>query len=144
MVPFRVLCAVRTWIWSCWQLCCTLLLVQLFALRASSRCEYDIGALSLVKCGSAWKSIHPSLWQTCKVLCPWALFHKTTAIQGSGRLVKAGKAWEYLSRNVTWSERRWGVPDYKFVCNKPEDEFLTGEGRYSRSHERLGSCLVLN
>ena len=25
-------------------------------------------------CGSNWKSAHPPLWRTCKVLCPWAIF----------------------------------------------------------------------
>ena len=28
----------------------------------------------MVKCGNSRKSAHPPLWQTCKVLCPWALF----------------------------------------------------------------------
>ena len=44
MVPFRVLCVVRTWLWSCWWCRCMLLLVQLFALRASSHFEHDKGA----------------------------------------------------------------------------------------------------
>ena len=35
------------------------------------------------------------------------------------------------------------VPDYKYGCNKPESEFLTGQAEYSRSCERLGSCLVI-
>ena len=28
---------------------------------------------------NTWKSAHPPLWQTCKVLRPWALFHETMA-----------------------------------------------------------------
>ena len=31
-----------------------------------------------------------------------------------------------------------GVPDYKYVCNKPESEYM-----YSQSCERLGSCLAM-
>ena len=47
IVLFRVLCAVRLWVWSRWWLRCTLLLfVQLFASRASSRCKHDMGTLS--------------------------------------------------------------------------------------------------
>ena len=34
------------------------------------------------------------------------------------------------------------VPDYKYVCNKPDRGFLTGQAEYSRSCESLGSCLV--
>ena len=34
------------------------------------------------------------------------------------------------------------VPDYKYVRNKPESGFLTGQAEYSRSCERLGSCLA--
>ena len=34
------------------------------------------------------------------------------------------------------------VPDYKYVRNKSESEFLTGQAEYSRSCECLGSCLV--
>ena len=32
----------------------------------------------MVKCGNSQKSTHPPLWQTCKVLRPWALFCETT------------------------------------------------------------------
>ena len=46
VVPFRVLCAVRTRLQSRWWFHCTLLFVQLFASRASSRCKQDMGALS--------------------------------------------------------------------------------------------------
>ena len=34
------------------------------------------------------------------------------------------------------------VCTYKCVCNKPESEFLTGQVEYSRSYERLESCLA--
>ena len=34
------------------------------------------------------------------------------------------------------------MPDYKYVRNKPESGFLTGQAEYSRSRERLGSCLA--
>ena len=34
------------------------------------------------------------------------------------------------------------VPDYKYVCNKLESEFLTFQAEYSRSCDHLGSCLV--
>ena len=58
---------------------CMLFCVQLFALRALSRCKHDVGALFVVKCGNSRKSTHPLLWQTCKVLRPWVLFQETTA-----------------------------------------------------------------
>ena len=34
------------------------------------------------------------------------------------------------------------VPDHKYRRNKPESEFLTGQAEYSRSCERLGSCVA--
>ena len=33
------------------------------------------------------------------------------------------------------------VPNYKFMCNKPETKFLTGEVKYSQYHECPGSRL---
>ena len=42
----RVLCAVMTRLWRHWWFCCTLFCVRLFALRASSHCKHDVGALS--------------------------------------------------------------------------------------------------
>ena len=52
MVPFRVLCAVRTQPLrhrSRWWLHCMVLFVQLSALRGSSHCKHDMGALSCSK-----------------------------------------------------------------------------------------------
>ena len=34
------------------------------------------------------------------------------------------------------------MPDYKYMCNKLESEFLTCQAEYSESCERLGSCLA--
>ena len=51
--------------------------VQLFASRAVSHCEHDMGTL-VVKCGTTQKSTHHRLWQTCKVFYSWALFCETT------------------------------------------------------------------
>ena len=34
------------------------------------------------------------------------------------------------------------VPNYKYVRNKLESEFPTGQAEYSQSCERMGSCLV--
>ena len=34
------------------------------------------------------------------------------------------------------------VPDYKYMCNKPESEFLAGQVEYS-SCERLEFCLAM-
>ena len=72
-------------------------------------------------------------------------------IHGSGRARKTGKAWEHLSRD--WCQVNVGgeVPDYKYGCNKPESEFLTGQTKYlwsgqtkySWSCECLGSCLAV-
>lgn len=35
-----------------------------------------------------------------------------------------------------------GVPNYKYVCDKPESKFLTGQVEYSRSCKHLGSSLA--
>ena len=39
-----------------------------------------------------------------------------------------GKAWEHLSHDVETrvDTKGGGIPNYKFVPNKPESEFLTG------------------
>ena len=45
-----------------------------------------------------------------------------------------GKAWEHLSREMRSGGREvdmGGVPDYKFMHNKLESEFLTGQAEYS-------------
>ena len=34
------------------------------------------------------------------------------------------------------------MPDYKYIHNKPESEFLTCQEEYSQFCERLGSCLA--
>ena len=41
-----VLCSIRTWLWSRWQLGCMLSFVKLFTSKASSCCKYDMDALS--------------------------------------------------------------------------------------------------
>ena len=73
MLLFRVLCAVRTWLRSHRRLHCTLL----FVIEGVESLETWRGCSFVVKCGNTWKSAHP-LWQTCKVLCPWALIGETT------------------------------------------------------------------
>ena len=50
-----------------------------------------------------------------------------TGMTSGGREVDVGRA----------------VPDYKYGRNKPESEFLTGQAEYSRSCERLESCLAI-
>ena len=51
--------------------------------------------------------------------------------------------------NTYHVDARWtwggGVPDYKYVCNKPEREVLIGQAKYMyrRSCECLGSCLAM-
>ena len=44
MVPFRVLCGVRTWLQHCWWFRCTLVFVQLFALGhwVTVKCDVDV------------------------------------------------------------------------------------------------------
>ena len=66
VVPLKMLCANRTRLQSCWWFHCPLLLVQLLASRALSRGQ----------------SAHPLLWQTCKMLCSWALFCDTMVYNG--------------------------------------------------------------
>ena len=49
--------------------------VACFCLSASSRCKHDMqGRSYIAKYETNVKNAHPPLWQTCKVLCPWALF----------------------------------------------------------------------
>ena len=47
---------------------------------ASSHCKHDVGALSWLKAETIERAPTPPLYQTCKVLGPWALFHKTTVM----------------------------------------------------------------
>ena len=56
-----------------------LLFVQLFASKVLSWCKHDMGIRFVVKCGTTQKSVHPPLWQTCKMLPlrPWVLFSET-------------------------------------------------------------------
>ena len=47
--------------------------------HALSRCKHDMGALwGYMRKHS--KEHPPPFWQTCKVLHPWMLFHKTTVL----------------------------------------------------------------
>ena len=48
--------------------------VQLFALRASSRCQHHLGALLWLTVETVERVPTPSLWQTCKVLHPLGPF----------------------------------------------------------------------
>ena len=76
MVPFRVLCAIRTRLQSCWWFCCPWLLSNYLLRRhqvAINMTWLQDGRTFVVKCET-----HPPLWQTCKVLCTWALFRETT------------------------------------------------------------------
>ena len=75
MVPFRVLCAVRTRLWSCWWFCCTWLFFQLFALRASSHCKYDMGTLSQ----NPWKSACPIFGRLVSSFVPRRLKNRSGA-----------------------------------------------------------------
>ena len=49
-------------------------------------------------------------------------------------------------RPVMWRRHKVDVggtvSDHKYVCNKPESEFLTSQTEHSQSCEHLGSCLV--
>jgi len=46
-------------------------------------CKFQLKGLSHdgngCKCRNTWKSTHPPLWQTCKMLRWWARVHETTA-----------------------------------------------------------------
>ena len=77
-VVLRVLCVIRTLLWSCWWFHWALLVVLLFASRASSHCKYNMGALSWLFMKTLKTASTPPYWQTCKVLCPWVLFCETT------------------------------------------------------------------
>ena len=69
-------------------------------------------------------------------------------VQYNTRRRKSAKNGEGLGTLITWMtsggrevDVGGTVPDYKYVRNKPESGFLTGQAEYSRSCERLGSCL---
>ena len=53
------------------------------------------------------------------------------------------KTWEHLSHDVDTSNVGRVVPNYVIVLNKSESKFLIVKVKYSQSHERLGSCLVM-
>ena len=76
MLLFRVLGVVRTLLRNHCRLCCTLLFVfeGIEFLWTWRECSF------VVKCGNTLKSTRPSLWQTCKVLHPWVLFHETMVL----------------------------------------------------------------
>ena len=78
LMPFRVLCVVRTWLGICWWFRCTLLFV---ALRVSSSCKHDMGTLLWLNTELLERVPTPPLRQICTVLCPLALFHETTVFQ---------------------------------------------------------------
>ena len=92
MVPFRVLCAIRTQLRSCWWFRCTLF----FASRASSHYEHDMGSLSWLNAETLKRAPTPPLWQICKVLHPWTLICKTTVMLFSKALF-----W-YSKRTIFW------------------------------------------
>ena len=56
--------------------------------------------------------------------------------------VKRGRPGNTVLVMWTISGCRGVVPDYKYVFNKPESEFLTRQVEYLRSCERLRSCLL--
>ena len=67
---YVVVQSVRTWLWSHRWLRCTLLFVF--------KGVESLDALSWLHAETHWKSTHPPVWQTCKVLYPWALLCETT------------------------------------------------------------------
>ena len=59
--------------------------------RASSCCKHDMG---MVKSRNSRKSTHPPLWQTWKVLRPWALFRETMVSHlPTNSQIKPGYEW---------------------------------------------------
>ena len=52
---------------------------------------------------------------------------------------RGGVRWIQWGRDVDM-----GGGDYKYVHNKPESEFLTGQAEHLRSCEHLGSCLAMD
>ena len=86
MVPFRVLCAIRTWLQSRWWFRCTFLLIQLFASRAMSRCKHDMGtllwlnaeALEISECKGSSNTITRILYDVnIREQLIWAIFECT-------------------------------------------------------------------
>ena len=69
----RVLCAVRISLWSC----CQLLIVSVWRHWVAGNMP-DMGALSWLNAGTLERAPHSTVWQICKVLCPWVRFRKTT------------------------------------------------------------------
>ena len=71
----------------------------------------------------AWRS---EVWQFNQVsfpgLPPFLFFSCVHTEEG-------GKAWEHLSRDMTWGGHREG-PDYKYMRNKPDSKFLTSQVEY--------------
>ena len=83
--------------------------------------------------------------QVCSQASPdFVLQFAFSMILRSERAMKIRKAWNnYLVNDIRWMRSGCrGVLNYKYVHNKTEREFHTGEAEYSRSCECLGSCLV--
>ena len=59
-------------------LLCVIIVRPIFVSRASSCCIKTSPRRSfIVKCRNTQESARTPLWQTCKALCPWVLFHET-------------------------------------------------------------------
>ena len=101
-------------------------------------------ALFRVKCWDTWKSAHPPLplWQTCKVLCPWALFRETTvrvcenkwlySLETTQTSIYLLKAYELIACYFSTSVCCWYISQYpifstvlKFLIVTPVEYFIT-------------------
>ena len=65
MVPFRVLRAIRTWLWTRWWFQC-MSNYSLQGFKGIELLQTWQGHSYVVKCKSTWKSGQPPLWQTCR------------------------------------------------------------------------------
>ena len=81
IVPFRVLCAIRTRLRSHWWFHCTLFCVQLFASRASSRCKHDMGALSWLNVETVERTPTPLFGRLVRYSAHGPLFERLLYVQ---------------------------------------------------------------
>ena len=85
-----------------------------------------------------WSFVHGRVhWSICVRLEKWSVAVQPSLIPRLPPFLffscvhteEGGKAWEHLSRDMTWGGHREG-PDYKYMRNKPDSKFLTSQVEY--------------
>ena len=115
MVLSSMLCAVKTWLQSCWRLHYMLMFVWFLDSRALSHCKDDIGALS-------WSSVETLIREPSPF----------------GRLVRCS-AHDTFSRDyVTWNNAQWGGGMFMLFLHLSRSHKNFANKQYA--YEKLSRC----